>query len=41
LDAAPWDSAEQERVIDEVLRAYRFNTELFEDLARAKGVQVA
>jgi heme oxygenase len=41
LDAAPWDAAEQERVIDEVLRAYRFNTELFEDLARAKAVQVA
>ena len=33
LDAAPWDAAEQERVIDEVLLAYRFNTELFEDLA--------
>ena len=41
LDAAPWDSAEQERVIDEVLLAYRFNTELFEDLARAKQSQVA
>jgi heme oxygenase (biliverdin-producing, ferredoxin) len=36
LDAAPWDAAEQERVIDEVLLAYRFNTELFEDLDRAK-----
>lgn len=36
LDAAPWDDAEKERVIDEVLVAYRFNTELFEDLARAK-----
>lgn len=41
LDAAPWDADEQARVIDEVLRAYRFNTELFEDLARAKAVQVA
>ena len=41
LDAAPWDAAEQERVIDEVLLAYRFNTELFEDLARAKQSQVA
>jgi heme oxygenase len=41
LDAAPWDAAEQERVIDEVLRAYRYNTELFDDLARAKAVQVA
>jgi len=37
LDAAPWDDAEKERVIDEVLLAYRFNTELFEDLARAKS----
>ncbi|MEI3844526.1 MULTISPECIES: biliverdin-producing heme oxygenase [Microbacterium] len=32
LDAAPWDEAERERVIDEVLLAYRFNTELFEEL---------
>ena len=37
LDAAPWDEAEKERVIDEVLVAYRFNTELFEDLSRAKA----
>lgn len=37
LDAAPWEEAEKERVIDEVLLAYRFNTELFEDLARAKA----
>ena len=36
LDAAPWDAAEQERVIDEVLVAYRFNTDLFVDLAAAK-----
>jgi len=36
LDAAPWDDAERERVIDEVLLAYRFNTELFEDLDRAR-----
>jgi heme oxygenase (biliverdin-producing, ferredoxin) len=41
LDAAPWDEAERERVIDEVLLAYRFNTELFVDLARAKAEQVA
>ncbi len=41
LDQAPWDDAEKERVIDEVLLAYRFNTELFEDLARAKAAQVA
>ncbi len=37
LDAAPWDAAEQERVIDEVLRAYQFNTDLFVDLAAAKA----
>ncbi|MFT4229997.1 MAG: biliverdin-producing heme oxygenase [Microbacterium sp.] len=41
LDAAPWDDAEKERIIDEVLLAYRFNTELFEDLARARGAAVA
>lgn len=41
LDAAPWDEEEKERVIDEVLVAYRFNTDLFEDLARAKASQVA
>jgi heme oxygenase (biliverdin-producing, ferredoxin) len=37
LDAAPWDEGEKARVIEEVLLAYRFNTELFEDLARAKA----
>jgi heme oxygenase len=37
LDAAPWDAAEQQRVIDEVLLAYRMNTEVFEDLAAAKA----
>ena len=41
LDAVPWDDEERERVIDEVLLAYRFNTELFEDLARAKSAAVA
>ena len=41
LDAAPWDAAEQERVIDEVLRAYQFNTDLFVDLSEAKARQVA
>jgi len=41
LDAAPWDDEEKARVIDEVLVAYRFNTELFEDLARAKAAQTA
>ncbi|MDQ0643290.1 biliverdin-producing heme oxygenase [Microbacterium murale] len=37
LDAAPWDDAERERVIDEVLLAYQFNTELFLDLDRARA----
>ncbi|SDQ49441.1 heme oxygenase (biliverdin-producing) [Microbacterium sp. cf332] len=37
LDAAPWDEAEQQRVIDEVLVAYQFNTDLFADLAAAKA----
>jgi heme oxygenase (biliverdin-producing, ferredoxin) len=37
LDAAGWDAAESERVIDEVMRAYAFNTALFADLARAKA----
>jgi heme oxygenase len=37
LDAVGWDTAERERVIDEVLMAYRFNTELFHDLAAAKA----
>jgi len=32
LDAAPWDDAERERVINEVIVAYQFNTELFEEL---------
>lgn len=41
LDAAPWDADEQARVIDEVLLAYRFNTELFDDLAAAKAVPIA
>ncbi len=37
LDAVDWDAAERERVIDEVLTAYRLNTELFDDLAQAKA----
>lgn len=37
LNAAPWDEAERERVIDEVLLAYQFNTELFQDLDRARA----
>ena len=37
LDAVAWDEVERERVIDEVLTAYRLNTELFDDLAAAKA----
>lgn len=37
LDAVEWNDEERERVIDEVMRAYRFNTELFADLAAAKA----
>ncbi len=37
LDAVGWDAAERERVIEEALVAYDLNTELFEDLARAKA----
>ena len=35
LDEAPWDIAEQQRVIDEVRLAYRCNREVFADLARS------
>jgi len=38
LDSVDWSEEERERVIDEVLTAYRFNTELFVDLAHAKAV---
>ncbi|RZT58288.1 heme oxygenase [Microcella alkaliphila] len=41
LDAVPWDDAERERVVDEVLTAYRFNTELFVDLDEARGTRAA
>ena len=41
LDAVPWDDEERARVIDEVLVAYRFNTDLFTDLATAKAQSVA
>jgi heme oxygenase len=37
LDGVAWNAAERERVIDEVLVAYRFNTDLFVDLAAAKA----
>lgn len=36
LDAVDWSPQERERVIEEVLIAYRFNTELFADLSAAK-----
>jgi heme oxygenase len=36
LDAVEWDDAERDRVIDEVLTAYKYNTDLFVDLSRAK-----
>ena len=36
LDAVPWDEVERERVIDEVVTAYRLNTEVFHDLSAAK-----
>lgn len=36
LDAAPWDEAERERVIAEVLAAYQFNTDVFADLQRER-----
>jgi heme oxygenase len=32
LDAAEWADGERERVVDEVLRAYDFNTRIFEQL---------
>jgi heme oxygenase (biliverdin-producing, ferredoxin) len=37
LDSVEWSDAERERVIDEVMLAYSFNTDLFTDLARAKA----
>ena len=41
LDAVAWDAEERERVIDEVLAAYQFNTDLFVDLATAKAAAAA
>ena len=38
LDAVAWDDAERERVIDEVMTAYRLNTAVFHDLSAAKAV---
>ncbi|SBS72650.1 heme oxygenase (biliverdin-producing) [uncultured Microbacterium sp.] len=40
LDRAPWDPEEQERIVEEVLRAYRFNTELFDDLLADRAARV-
>ena len=37
LDAMSWSDDERERVIDEVVLAYGFNTDLFVDLAAAKA----
>jgi heme oxygenase len=37
LDAVEWSDDERERVIDEVMLAYSFNTDLFSDLAAAKA----
>lgn len=37
LNAAGWDDNERERVIDEVMTAYRLNTEVFHDLSAAKA----
>lgn len=36
LDAVAWDDTERERVIDEVVTAYRLNTDVFQDLSAAK-----
>lgn len=36
LNAVEWSAEERERVIDEVMTAYRLNTEVFHDLSAAK-----
>ena len=41
LDAVTWDEPERDRVIDEVVAAYKFNTDLFVDLADAKAAAAA
>ena len=33
LDAAPWNDDEKSRVVDEVLRAYDYNTRIFDELS--------
>lgn len=37
LDALTWSEEERERVIEEVLAAYQFNTDVFEDLSASKN----
>src|SRR5690606_13467171 len=37
LNSVDWDDAERERVIDEVMTAYRLTTEVFQDLSAAKA----
>jgi len=37
LDVAPWGADERERLVAEILTAYRCNTEVFDDLARGIG----
>ena len=37
LDEAPWDADERERVIEEILYAYRINSEVLEDLGTGIG----
>lgn len=41
LDQVAWSDEERDRVIDEVLRAYQFNTDLFGDLSKAKAAAAA
>lgn len=41
LDAAPWNDIERERMIEETLLAYRFNSDLFRDLDDAKHGKAA
>ncbi|MDI2099053.1 heme oxygenase (biliverdin-producing) [Ruicaihuangia caeni] len=36
LDRMPWDDAEFERVVDETLAAYQFNTDVFVDLEASR-----
>ncbi len=38
LDAVDWDDEERERVIDEVNLAFRFNSEVFEELAATRKI---